>query len=313
MTSWLSLITTLPTENATARMRAWRALKASGAAVLRDGVYLLPVLPDCRSALDAIAAEVITAGGMAYVLQLEALDSSNFAAFFDRNHDYAALLAEVDKLSATLAAAHLPETLKQLRKLRKAWAALVEIDFFPTEAQQQVDTALQSLELAAARVLAPDEPLPIQSDLPRLAASDYQSRVWATRKRPWVDRLGCAWLIRRFIDPQARLLWLDSPADCPADALGFDFDGATFTHVGNRVSFEVLLASFGLQQAGLLRLASLVHFLDVGGVAPAEASGVETVLTGLRSAISDDDLLFSAACNLFDGLFASFQSGTSNS
>lgn len=313
MNVWLSLITTLPTENATARMRAWRALKACGAAVLRDGVYLLPVRPHCRSALDAIAAEVLAAGGMAYVLQLQALDSSNFAAFFDRSNDYAALLAETDKLSTALTTEHLPETLKQLRKLRKAWSALVEIDFFPTEAQQQLDTALQSLELAAARVLTPDEPAPIQSDLPRLAASDYQSRVWATRKRPWVDRLACAWLIRRFIDQQARLLWLNSPTDCPADALGFDFDGATFTHVGNRVSFEVLIASFGLQQAGLLRLAALVHFLDVGGVAPAEASGVETVLAGLRSAISDDDLLLSAANNLFDGLFASFQSGTSNS
>jgi hypothetical protein len=75
-----------------------------------------------------------------------------------------------------------------------------------------------------------------------------------------VDRLACAWLIRRFIDPHARILWLASPADCPADAIGFDFDDATFSHVGTRVSFEVLLASFMLEQAGLQRLGQLVHF-----------------------------------------------------
>jgi hypothetical protein len=56
-------------------------------------------------------------------------------------------------------------------------------------------------------------------------------------------------------------LWLASPADCPADAIGFDFDDATFSHVGTRVSFEVLLASFMLEQAGLQRLGQLVHFL----------------------------------------------------
>src|SRR3546814_6533704 len=83
-----------------------------------------------------------------------------------------------------------------------------------------------------------------------------------------VDRLACAWLIHRFIDSQARFLWLESPALCPADALGFDFDGATFTHIEARVSFEVLLASFGLDQPGLRRIGALVHYLDVGGVQP---------------------------------------------
>jgi hypothetical protein len=117
-------------------------------------------------------------------------------------------------------------------------------------------------------------------------------------------------LIRRFIDPQARILWLDAPGDCPADALGFDFDGATFSHVGSRVTFEVLIESFALTQPALARLGLLVHFLDVGGIQPPEAAGVESVLAGLREGISDDDQLLAAALAIFDGLLASFNRGT---
>ncbi|MGH8355075.1 MAG: chromate resistance protein ChrB domain-containing protein, partial [Pseudomonas sp.] len=135
----------------------------------------------------------------------------------------------------------------------------------------------------------------------------YRGRVWATRRRPWVDRLASAWLIRRFLDPDARILWLAAPEDCPADALGFDFDGAAFSHVGNRVTFETLLASFALEQPGLVRLAELVHYLDVGGSQPPEAAGLERVLAGLRATLAADDQLLTAAGAVFDGLLAVFE------
>jgi hypothetical protein len=125
-----------------------------------------------------------------------------------------------------------------------------------------------------------------------------------------VDRLASAWLIRRFIDQQARLLWLDNPTDCPTDALGFDFDGARFSHVGSRVTFEVLAASFGLDQTAVARLGLLVHYLDVGGVRPPEAAGIESVLAGMRESLSNDDELLLAASSVFDGLLASFTKGT---
>ncbi|HYM47830.1 MAG TPA: chromate resistance protein ChrB domain-containing protein, partial [Burkholderiaceae bacterium] len=131
----------------------------------------------------------------------------------------------------------------------------------------------------------------------------------ATRRRPWVDRLACAWLIRRFIDRKARIVWLAKPKDCPAKAIGFDFDGATFSHVGARVTFEVMLASFGLEQPALRRIGAIVHYLDAGGVQPPESSGIESVLAGLRDAIADDDQLVKAAGTVFDGLLASFEKG----
>jgi hypothetical protein len=307
MNKYIALITSLPTENATARMRAWRALKTSGAAVLRDGVYLMPERETCRNTLEAVAADVLSGGGTAFVLRVEEPGGANFIALFDRSEDYAALLVDAAKVRETLNADTVLETLKQIRKLRKLFASLADIDFFPGEAHRQTDATLQELELSAARVLAPDEPHPVHGTISLLPLQQYQGRTWATRRRPWVDRLACAWLICRFIDPQARLLWLASPGDCPADALGFDFDGATFSHVGSRVSFEVLLASFGLEQAALKRLGALVHYLDVGGVQPPESVGIESVLTGLRKAITDDDQLLATASNVFDGLLTAFQ------
>lgn len=303
----LALILSLPTENATARQRAWRALKASGAAVLRDGVYLMPERDDCRQSLAVIAADVAAGGGVARLLRAEPADDSDFAGLFDRRADYALLQAEVAAQQARLATASVQEVLRQARRLRKAFAHLAAIDFFPGEAQSQADVALRGLELACARCLAPDEPQETDVAIPSLLLADYQGRCWATRQRPWVDRLASAWLIRRFIDPQARLLWLASPADCPADALGFDFDGARFSHAGQRVTFEVLAASFALQQPAIARLGQLVRYLDVGGAQPPEAAGVERVLAGLRQSLADDDALLAAAGAVFDGLLAAFE------
>ncbi|OAN28457.1 chromate resistance protein ChrB domain-containing protein [Pseudomonas oryzihabitans] len=303
---WLVLVLSLPTENATARQRAWRSLKASGSAVLRDGVYLMPARDDCQAMLDGLASDVSDAGGAAYVLRVEEPELSDFKGLFERGENYALLLAEIARARAALTGDTVQDVLKQARKLRKAFATLAAIDFFPGEAQQQTDQAMQELELACARVLSPDEPHDSEGLITQLRIADYQGRVWATRQRPWVDRLASAWLIRRFVDPEAKVLWLASPAECPTEALGFDFDGAAFTHVGSRVTFEVLAASFGLTQPAISRLGVLVHYLDVGGIQPAEAVGIESVLAGLRATLLDDDQLLAAASALFDGLLASF-------
>lgn len=306
MIYWQILITSLPTGNATVRQRAWRALKASGAAVLRDGVYLMPDRDACRTTLDGLAAGVRDGGGTALVLRAEEPDGANFTDLFDRSDDYAALLAEVTQARKALTASTAQDTVKLVRRLRKTFAALARIDFFPGEARQQVDSGLRDLELATARTLSPDEPQNAEGKIQPRSIAQYQGRVWATRQRPWVDRLASAWLIRRFIDPQARIVWLASPDDRPPDALGFDFDGATFSHVDGRVTFEVLMESFALQQPALARLGLLVHYLDVGGVQAAEAAGVQSVLAGLRDVAGDDDQLLAYAGNVFDGLFTAF-------
>lgn len=304
--AWVVLILSLPTENATVRMRAWRALKAAGVAVLRDGVYLLPDLPSGPKVFESVVKDVQESGGKAYVLNAADDDSANFPALFDRTEEYAALMAELAQLQASFSSEALPSLIKQVRKVRKAFTALVSIDYFPNEAQAQTQAALLSAEQQLNRLVSPDEPHEITGTIQGLELSHYQNRTWATRKRPWVDRLASAWLIRRFIDKSAHILWLDSPADCPVDALGFDFDGATFSHIDGKVTFEVLVASFALEQPALTRLGALVHYLDVGGIQSAEASGLEQILWGLRNTISDDDQLLTTASNVFDALLTAF-------
>lgn len=307
---WLSLVISLPTSNTAVRMRTWRALKASGAAVLRDGVYLMPERSTCRAALESIALDVREGGGMAFLLRVEEPEAGQFAPLFDRSDGYAAVVSDVTQTRDALSVDTVQDTLKQVRKLRKNFAALVEIDFFPGESQRQANAALCELELACARTLTPDEPHPVAGIIAHLNIADHQGRTWATRQRPWVDRLASAWLIRRFIDPRAHFLWLAHARDCPPDALGFDFDGATFSHMDNRVTFEVLIASFALQGPALIRLGLLVHYLDVGGIQPPEAAGVESVLAGLRAGIADDDQLLVSAQTVFDGLLTSYNKGT---
>ena len=313
--SWLLLILSLPTETATARMRAWRALKAQGAAVLRDGVYLLPAGAAARTGLQAVQADVKLSGGQAWLMQAERDEDADgdegqsFAGLFDRSAEFGELLGQVNEARAARPLSLAPAmALKQARKLRKGFDQLVAIDFFPGPAQQQTAAALRDLEALAARLQSPDEPQRANTGtLQRLAIADFQGRTWATRARPWIDRLGCAWLIRRFIDPQARLLWLADPAKCPKRALGFDFDGARFSHGDGRCSLETLMVSFALDTPALRRLGDLVHYLDMGGVQPPEAAGIERLLAGLRDSTPDDNALLAAASTVFDGLLAAFE------
>jgi hypothetical protein len=160
------------------------------------------------------------------------------------------------------------------------------------------------LTLAINQILAPGEPHAVAGQIKKLNLNDYQGRVWATRKRPWIDRLASAWLIRRFIDPQARIKWLDHPADCPKRALGFDFDGATFSHVGDKVTFEVITRSFGLDADPTLeKIAALVHYLDVGGIPVSEAAGLEAIIHGVRSRFTNDDKFLAETEKILDFIY----------
>jgi hypothetical protein len=315
MNRWLELVTSLPTENATERMRVWRALKAAGAAVLRDGVYVLPDRPDGEEVLARLAAEIDGAGGSAHVLRVEVRDAGQDEAFrglFDRTKEYAELAGEIAGARKAAATQDAVALRRQMRVLRRQFEALAAIDFFPGGARAQVEAALLEAEAAAEEILEPGEPRAATGPIPRLDRARYRKRVWATRRAPWVDRLACAWLIKRHIDPAASFVWLEKPADLPPEAVGFDFDGAPFTHVDNRVTFEVMLRSFALEGDGaLLRIAAVVHCLDVGGLPVADAPGIGTVLVGARQRSRDDDHLLRQAIGLFDLVYAAYGEGDS--
>jgi hypothetical protein len=314
--NWLLLILTLPTRPSAVRVRTWRALQAAGCAALRDGVYLLPDRPGCAETFAQLAAAVRGANGTASVLAVTARDESQQAEFiarFDRGADFAALRQELARQRRMLRTAAEPPARKSLRALAQRLAALREIDFFPGPAAAEVAAAFEALRTEVEARLAPDEPSARTAvALARLDPADYRGRVWATRRRPWVDRLASAWLIRRFIDSKARIVWIAAPDKAPKRALGFDYDGAAFTHVGDKVTFEVLAASFGLDDdAALRRLGEIVHAIDVGGLPSEEAAGLEAVVRGLQAQYADDDALLAAACVVFDALYRGLQPAAS--
>jgi len=309
--TWLLLIMTLPTENATARMRSWRALKAMGCAVLRDGVYLLPLREGGAAALQDVADGVVEAGGTANIIQTTSRDAAQdelFRALFDRAQDYAVFAKALNSARKSLSRLSGPEINRAARRLRREYEALRSTDFFPTEAAAQADAGWADFVGLVDTVLSPGEPHAAEGAVPRLDRKEYQGRTWATRRHLWVDRVASAWLIRRFIDPKARFLWIEKPSACPRKALGFDFDGATFTHVGKLVTFEVLLSSFGLaNEPGLVRLGELVHALDVGGPVVPEASGFEAMMAGARQRTADDDELLAEMSRVLDSLHAFYR------
>ncbi len=309
---WLLLVMSLPTRNATARMRIWRALKQAGCATLRDGVYLLPAGAAAQRAFEAQAQEILAAGGSAHLLPLqvtEAEKDEQFRRLFDRAENYAELKQVLDGLRGKQKRGTPALLVRELAQARKTFEAVAATDYFPGAAREQLQAMLDDIAQGIEARLNPHEPHAASGKIKRLDAAAYQGRLWATRKGLWVDRMASAWLIQRFIDTEARFKWLAKPADCPKRALGFDFDGAAFTHVGQRVTYEVLAASFGLEEDdALMRIGSIVHYLDVGGVMPPEAAGLEAVLKGLRETARNDDALLAAASAVFDGLYAAFGS-----
>jgi hypothetical protein len=305
------LFLTLPTQPNAVRVRVWRALKTLGCAALRDGAYLLP--SEHSALFEPLAAEVREHGGSAMVLSLSPQDDAQrdeLLALFDRTEAYAQWRDSVTELQSDLPTLGETEARRRGRSVAEALQGLLRIDYYPGAAAGQAQSAMDRLRLALDARFSRGEPQPqLEHGIERLDPRKFRGKRWATRARPWVDRLACAWLIRRFIDPQARFIWLSDSVGtpiAPRGALGFDFDGARFTHVGSRVTFEVLIAAFGLgADARLQRIAGAVHYLDAGGIPVPEAAGLESVLGGLRELHADDDVLAAAAATVFEALHAS--------
>jgi hypothetical protein len=309
MTRWLILTATLPTQPSALRVRVWRALKATGAGTLREGVYLLPQSAPSAPALRELERVIAEAGADAHLLVVTARDEAQEQAFrdlFDRSELYAGLLQSIKALRGSLKKAGEAELHKGLRALEHQLQAVQASDFFPGKAGEKAAGALAALRREVELHLSPGEPAAAAEKVERRSVKDYQGRTWATRKRPWVDRLATAWLVQRFIDKAAKFIWLDDAKKCPPKAIGYDFDGARFTHVGDKVTFEVVAATFALDDddAGLRAVGALVHCIDIGGLPVDEAPGFELLVRGLQSQHRSDDALLAAAMPLFDTLYA---------
>lgn len=310
MESFDALALSLPARNSTLRMRAWRALKDAGCGVLRDGLYVLPAGEPAQAALKPIEAEIRASGGFAMRLELKPKTAEQFGqmrALFNRSAEHGALVQKIEAARRSLERLGPRRAQTSIRRLEKAFDRLAGTDFFPGEAKSQSAAALAALKQRYREAYAGGEPRPSQRKLRPRNGGRYSGRVWATRSNLWVDRMASAWLIKRFIDRGARFVWFDRPSERPKGSIGFDFDGADFTHVKNRVTFEVLLASFGLEDdPSLAAIGAAVHFLDIGGIPVADAKGLETLLRGAKEKAKGDDALLAEAMHIFDLFYSAY-------
>ena len=127
---------------------------------------------------------------------------------------------------------------------------------------------------------------------------------WATRPRCHVDRAACAWLIRRFVDPEASFVFVSDPEDVPADAIPFDMRGVELSHHAGDCTFETMLRRYELADPMLWEIAGIVHEadLDDGLYDAPEGPGLDALIRGL-SLVSGDEELLRRAEPLFDGLY----------
>jgi hypothetical protein len=287
---WLIVVTRLPTDDPASRMRVLRTLESLGTAVMREGVYVLPDTPDNRHALERLAQYAAQNAGSASVLRAEsahAAQQAQLERLFDRSARYAELTKTIESLRVGYGVSDASALSRVLHKQRRELEAIVALDFFPTPARERALQALADAEAEVKQLL-----FPAQAGARLRLEEPVQGRSWATRKPLWADRLACAWLIRRFVDPDAKLLWLDKGAACPAEAVGYGFEGARFANSATRVTFEQMVDELGLgDNAALARIGGIVHFLEERGTPVPEAAGVQTLLQGaVRRSTSDDEL-----------------------
>jgi hypothetical protein len=307
---WLTLVASLPADDPAPRMRALRTLEAMGAAMMREGVYILPDAPASRQGLEHLAEYIARNGGSAQVLQVAAMGEEqhrHLQGLFDRSARYLELIKVIESLKVGYGVADPSALARVLHKQRRELEAIAALDFFPTEARARAEATLARAEAHVHSLMFPSQ---ARGAARQEGEEPMLRRVWATRPPLWADRLACAWLIRRFVDPEASVLWLEKAQACPAEAIGFAFDGARFGNSASRVTFEEMLRHFDLEKNGALaKIGAIVHFLEVRDAPVPEAAGVQTLLQGAARRATTSDELLAEAEKTFDLLYEAYEAG----
>lgn len=289
---WLALAYSLSDPSSSRRVAVWRRLRQLGSVSPAGSVHLLPDGDEAREAFGWLAQEIRDGGGQALVMEVERLEDSERAVVIEafraaRDEDYKKVTEEAEALALA------PDSAR-LEKLRRRFDEVSRIDFYAAPEGPRAAAALARL--------ASDSEIP---EVPEADPSHYRGRTWATRPRPHVDRLASAWLIRRFIDPEAAIRY-GEPRE---GEVSFDLPGAEFGHRGNLCTFETLLGTFGLDDPALRALAAIVHEIDLrdGKSSAPEIAGIDGILRGWLTAGWPDEELERHGIALFEGLYQSLQ------
>jgi hypothetical protein len=313
---WLLFVHQLPSEPSNLRVRTWRRLQQLGAIPVKQAVYVLPDTPHAREDFEWLKTEIEDAGGQASLFAGDSVDNwsdDTLVEEFRRSRQaaYGALADDVERVLARIgtrrrrSGSRAPAASRLLGVFRQRLTAIESIDYFGSAGRDRVVTLLAELESrVVTRQRRPAPTADAGLDLRR-----FRNRLWVTRPRPGVDRMASAWLIGRFIDPEARFGFVDDRAAAPPDAVPFDMFGVEFTHRGDHCTFETLCAVFGLASPALERVAAVVHDLDLkdGRFGAPEAATVGLVIDGLRLAHPDDAALLAHGIALFDALYRAIE------
>ena len=308
----------LPSSPSNLRVRTWRRLQQLGAIPIKQAVYALPDTPDAREDFEWLKTEVKAAGGDASVFAADNVDAWSDDRLIEefrrsRQEAYTTLARDIEKVLKRAASNRRPSGTRApaLRRLlevfRERLTAIEQIDFFGSAGRDRVDNthgAARGTHIRQGRCRRDHEDCRAEQ-----MPNKYQGRLWMTRPRPGVDRMASAWLIRRFIDPQARFGFAADRDAVPDDAVPFDMFGVEFSHQGEGCTFETLCGVFMIQEPAVARIAAIVHDLDLkdNRFGAPEAATVGHVIDGLQRAHADDDTLLSQGMALFDSLYRSFE------
>jgi len=291
------LVFSLPSGKASERVQVWRGLQKFGAIPFRNAGYALPNTSENRERFAWAASSVRSHGGEASVLEIQSIDDLPGDALQRhfreaREPDYTELLEEVDTLESGAV------TVAQLTRLKRRLEEIVSIDFFENSLRGKVRNALERLEAPKGNSVKGN----LKAD-----RKNYQNKTWMTRYRPGVDRVSSAWLIRRFIDPKAKFVFGDAPAQSPK-AIPFDmFGDAGFGHVDDRCTFETLCHAFKLTDKRVAFIAEAIHDADLedGKFGRGEGVTINRILKGWEKQNIPDDELLRRGIDLTEGLYQS--------
>jgi hypothetical protein len=290
--AWLLLVFNLPSKNASARVEIWRKLKKVGALPLRTSGYLLPNTPANQERFEWLAAIIRKHRGEASVAQVTAFDGLSRETITQlfleaRTKDYQQIITAIRKRRD-----HNP---RQLSALRRKFTEIAGIDFFRNPLASRVEAMLDAAEQGRQAVNGAAR-----------SRREFLNRTWITRPRPGIDRVSSAWLIQRFIDPNARFAFASDPRQFP-NGIPFDmFTADGFGHRGDNCTFETLCREFSIRDRKVRIIAQIIHDADLEDekFGRAEGAGLDRVLNGwARQQISDDELL-RRGIELIEGLYS---------
>jgi hypothetical protein len=281
----------------------WRRLRKIGALSLKTSAHVLPDQPVHFERFQWLAQQARDGGGEATLVratQIEGTSNEDLIHLFQeaRRPDYAALTKAVTELAKANRRRAGAEFADGLEKLRRQLQEIRAIDYFVSPAGHDVETLLR-------KAASMHEPVTRRRP-PALLRKDYQRRLWLTRPRPEIDRVGSAWLIRKCIDLHARFVFGPSPAAHP-QAIPFDMLDVEFTHHGDDCTFETLLKRFAIKDPLAVRIGEMIHDADLEDAKfqRAECVGIDLLCKGWARLKWPDAKILSAGMASFDALYAS--------